>query len=210
MTDSPEQTPVQQQSGQQGSSAPQAGENWEARYKGSVRKIEELTLKVRDLEGQLGTKSSETEQIRSQLSVKDVEKDVAVSEHRKQLEKALQDKSQTDSELTELRAFKAKVDLAKELKAPHLVDIIDRIPYVSDPEQMKVIMNDFVGWGQTLVKEREAQLMAGTTPGVQAVASTPSDPTNADDWMKRIQATDDPVKKQDLWNKYWNWGQTQK
>jgi hypothetical protein len=205
MSDNPEQTPVQPDPPVQQASS----ENWEQRYKGSVRKIEELTLRVRDLEGQLGAKSSDVEQIQSQLSVKDVEKDVAVGEYRKQLEKALQEKSQADAELGELRAFKAKIDLARELKAPHLIDIVDRIPYVTDPEAMKTIMNDFVGWGNTLVKEREAQLMAGVTPGVQAVASEVG-PNSSNEWMKRIEAEVSPAKRDKLWEDYWKWGSNQK
>jgi len=52
--------------------------DWEARYKGASTKINELTTKLRDIETQLTAKTSSEEQLRTQLGVKDVEKDSAV------------------------------------------------------------------------------------------------------------------------------------
>ena len=51
-----------------------------ARYNGLMRKVQELTLVNQDLNTQLGLKSSEIEQQKGQLSIKDVEKQVALGE----------------------------------------------------------------------------------------------------------------------------------
>jgi small-conductance mechanosensitive channel len=209
--DDPTKPPEQQGDppAQQGGSASAStgGDNidWEARYRGSVSKINELQGTIKTLQEQQAAKTSEIEQLRAQLTTKDVEKDAYVGEHKKQLEKALSENSELRKELTQLRALKAKMDMAKKLEAPQLMPILDRIPYAEDPEALESIMKDFVSWGQGFAKEREAQLMAGVTETVAQASAKKATPNSHDEWLKLIQSS--PAADQDrLWKEYWEWG----
>src|SRR5512146_323868 len=83
---------------------PQQGGNqadWKARYDGLVRKVEELTLTNRTLNDQLGAKTSELEQLRSQLVVKDAEKSASVSQRDQLLQSITQEKTALEGELAD-------------------------------------------------------------------------------------------------------------
>lgn len=210
MTDG--ETPVQpDNSGQQANPnpAPASGENinWEARYKGSVTKINELQATIKTLTDQITVLTSDKEQLAQQLNIKDVEKDAAVGEYKKQLEQAVGSKSQADRELAELRAMKAKLDMARKLEAPQLVQILDRIPYVEDEAALETIMKDFMNWRQEGAKEREKQILAGVTPGLAgSPAGSPAMPNSAKDWEAHINALPLGEQREKAWNDYFEWG----
>jgi chromosome segregation ATPase len=194
-TESSQQSPVQQV------------EDWERRYKGSVKKIEELTLSKRDLEAQLAEKASRLEQLDSQLGIKDVEKDTALRERDKKLEELLQSKSQADQELETLRAMQLKLEVIKELRQPKLIEIVDKIPNLTDKEALTTVMKDFASWGNSLAKEREDQILAGYTPPVSASTST-SKPTTHSGWMEYVNNL--PMgsdERNTAMDEYWAWGQ---
>jgi hypothetical protein len=176
-------------SGQQakGTQEPQP-ENWQARYTGAVRKIEELTLSSREVQTQLAARASEIEQLKAQLGVKDVEKTVAVGERDKKLSTLLEESAAAQAQLKELTAYKAKVAMAQELGRPELIKIIDRIPAVEDPAVLKGIMEDFIGFADGLVKDREKQIFSGITPPVGPGGGAPQKPTSSASWEKQINA----------------------
>lgn len=176
-------------SGQQSAGTPPpAGENWEARYKGAVRKIEELTLSSRDLTTQLAAKTSEVEQLKLQLSTKDVEKTVAVSERDTKLEQFIKESAVSASELKELRAYQSKVKMANEIGRPELIKIIDRIPAVEDPAVMRGIMEDFTKFADDLVAQREKQIFSGVVPPIGPGGGLPQKPTSSASWEKQINS----------------------
>lgn len=200
--------PGQQPPGQQsGSSKPEeTAEFWSNRYKGASQKINELMGQIKSLQDQLAEKSSEIEQLRTQLSVKDVEKDTSISEFKKQLESALSQKSELEKETAELRAMKAKVEMAKKLNAPQLLPILETIPFVESEEALEVVMKNILDWNQAQVSEREKQLLAGVTPGS---SSTPppakNTPKSREDWMKLINETPIGPEREALWQKRFEW-----
>src|SRR5512143_1236233 len=112
-----EQTPQTQVPPQQVANANPSGSNvdWKARYDGLVRKVEELTLTNRSLNDQLGAKTSELEQLRSQLVVKDAEKTASVSQRDQLLQSITQEKTALEGELADLRSLKLKVEAIQEL-----------------------------------------------------------------------------------------------
>ncbi|HMN11162.1 MAG TPA: hypothetical protein PKD55_02410 [Bellilinea sp.] len=183
--------------------------DWEARYKGASQKINELMEKSKTLEGQLASRTSEIEQYKTQLSMKDVEKDTSIGEYRKQLEKVMADKSAADKELAELRAMKAKVEVVRELDAPHLMKIIDKIPYVEDPDAMKTIIKDFADWGNEIAKEREKQILAGVTPPISSVTQAKAAPKSSAEWEAHINSLPVGPEREKAWADYWSWGKSQ-
>ena len=151
--------------------------DWEARYKGSVAKVEQLTKAQRDLQAQLDTKSSETEQLSSQLGIKDTEKDVAVRERDKRLEEEMLKNQELETANEQLTAFKLKADIASELGMPELLAIAEHIPNLTDKEALTTVMKDFSSFTQTQVKKREEQILAGvevSTGGQHTEATTPT------------------------------------
>lgn len=188
MTDGTE-TPVEQNGATPPPQQQEKPVDWEARYKGSVRKVEELTIRVRDLEAQLAGVSSEKEQYKAQLGTKDVEKDVAVGERDKLLQTAVQEKSRLETELAELRGLKLKVEVIRELGRPELIRIADRIPAMTDKEALKTVLQDFAGFADDLVQQREKQLLAGVTPPPSSGGSTKLVlPASEGEWEKHINA----------------------
>jgi len=162
--------------------------DWEARYKGSVAKIEQLTVAQRDLQTQLEAKSSETEQLSSQLGIKDTEKDVAISERDKRLEQELLTNQELVAKNEQLTAFKLKADIASELGMPELLAIAEHIPNLTDKEALTTVMKDFSSFTQTQVKKREEQILAGvevSTGGQHTEATTP---TTDKGWEEHINS----------------------
>ena len=181
-----------------------------ARYDGLTRKVEELTLTNRSLTEQLTQTSSEKEQLTGQLAIKDTDKSVAVGEYQKQLEAALITQTEQTAELGELRAVKAKMDLVRKHDAGHLVPILDRIPYLEDPEAMEIVFTDFIKWGDDMAKKREGEILAGYTPPAPGPAETGAagKPESAEAWLTHIQnQTGKDAEK--AWSEYWEWGHQQ-
>jgi len=160
--------------------------DWEARYKGSVLLVEELTIANRDHVTQQQAQTSEIERLTTALGTKDIEKTVAVSERDKNLEAALIVNAAQDTELVQLRAHKLKVDLANELGHPELITILDSIPTMIDPEVQKTVMMDFVNFREAGIQEREKALLSGVTPPVSPVISAPVMPTTAKGWQDKL------------------------
>ncbi len=186
MTDTVPEIPAQQTTPVQ-QAAPAI--DWEARYKGASQKINELMTQVATLQAQLSTNASELEQLRSSLSIKEVEKDAADNSYRTQLETAMTTANGKDAELRELRALKAKVNTAQKLNAPHLMPILDKIPFVEDPAAMEEVMKTFLDWGKDLVQKREEQLLAGVTPPPAAtVVPQKALPTTPKDWEAYVNS----------------------
>ena len=190
MSDIPAPAPDQQDNpGQQAPAAQSQGENWKARYDGLVKKVEELTLVNRSQNDQLAQMSSQTEQLKAQLGIKETEKQVAVGEHSKRLQDALTAQAASQTELDALRALKLQVEVAQELGRPELLKLASRLPAMTDKEALKTVMQDFASFADEAVKAREKQLMSGVTPplgsgGGAAVAG----PASMQAWQEHINS----------------------
>ena len=145
--------------------------DWEARYKGLVKKVEELTLAHRTTNEQLAAKTSELEQLRSQLVVKDAEKSASVGERDKLLQQTTQEKIALEAKLAELQGLALKVEVINELGRPELLKIANRLPSMTDREALKVVLQDFAGFADELVQKRERDLLAGVTPGLSSAGN---------------------------------------
>jgi len=164
--------------------------DWEARYKGSVSMVERLTIANRDLTEQQQLQNSENEQLKAALASKEIEQTVAVGERDKNLENVLIESAAKDTELAQLRAHKAKVDLAKELGHPELISILDSIPTMDDPEVQKTVMMDFVQFREDGIQQREKMLLSGITPPVTPIIDTPVAPTTTEGWQAKLSELD--------------------
>jgi hypothetical protein len=197
-------TTPQQQGGNLGT---QSQVDWKARYDGLVRKVEELTLTNRTLNDQLGTKTSELEQLRSQLVVKDAEKSASVSQRDQLLQSITQEKTALEGELADLRGLKLKVEAIQELGRPELLRVAHRIPGMTDKEALKVVLQDFAGLVDEQVSAREKQLLAGVTPAVSSAGNVKAaDPSSEQDWERLINAK--PLgsrERQQAFDQYYVW-----
>jgi len=190
---------------------PDPDTDWEKRYKGSVKMVEQLTIANRDHASQQQLQTSEIERLKADLANKDIERTVAVSERDTNLETALTASAAKDTELAKLRAHKLKVDLAKELGHPELISILDRIPDMEDHEVQKTVMMDFVQFREAGIQEREKALLSGTTPPVSPVISTPATPTTTEGWAAYVEdlplGSKERTKASDEW---FEWTRQQK
>jgi uncharacterized small protein (DUF1192 family) len=159
-----------------------------ARYNGLVRKVEELTLGTRTLNEQLAAQTSELEQLRAQLVVKDAEKSAAVSQRDGQIQETIKAKTELERELNDLRGLKTKVEVIREMKRPDLLKIADQVPNLTDPEALKTVLASFASFADEAASEREKQLLAGVTPGVGAAAKASTAPASDKAWMEHIES----------------------
>jgi vacuolar-type H+-ATPase subunit I/STV1 len=188
---------------QQGSSAT----DWEARYKGLVKKVEELTLANRTASEQLAAKTSELEQLRSQLVVKDAEKSASVGERDKLLQQTVQEKTSLEAKLAELQGLALKVEAITELGRPELLKIAGRLPNMTDKEALKVVLQDFAGFADELVQKREKDLLAGVTPPLSSAGNVKTGlPASENEWESHINSFDLGTReRQQAMDNYWGW-----
>ncbi|MCK4725408.1 MAG: hypothetical protein KAT29_06390, partial [Anaerolineales bacterium] len=154
--------------------------------------------------------SSDKEQLTGQLAIKDTDKSVAVGEYQKQLEAALTTQNEQTAELGELRALKGKMELVRKHDAGHLIPILDRIPYLEDPEAMEIVFTDFLKWGDDIAKKREGEILAGYTPPAAGPTEpgAAAQPDTAEAWQKHIQKQTGPDAEK-AWGEFMEWGQQQ-
>lgn len=164
------------------------GQDWKARFDGALRKIEQLTLENRRLNDELVTLTSKSEQLASQLSLKDTEKNVAIGERDKRLQETMTSMSGIQGQLAELQALKLKVDVTKKMGRTDLMPILDSIPNMTDATALEAVLTTFAEFTDGRVKAREKELMAGITPGVSSQQAGPTAPSTPDAMMKHIEA----------------------
>jgi chromosome segregation ATPase len=188
---------------------PQQGgsSDWEARYKGLVKKVEELTLANRTANEQLAAKTSELEQLRSQLVVKDAEKSASVGERDKMLQAITQEKTSLEAQLAELQGLALKVEAIQELGRPELLKVAHRLPNMTDKEALKVVLQDFAGFADDLVQQRERDLLAGITPGLSGAGNAkPGLPASEAEWERQINSHQLGTReRQQAMDDYWTW-----
>lgn len=205
-TPTPETTPGQPAPQAPAQPAP-SGYIEQARYTGAIQKIEELTIASRTLSEQLAAKTSEIEQLRTQLGVKDAEKSAAISERDKQIQSYVQQQSSAEKELGELRAMQLKMDVAKELGRLDLLKVADTIPAMTDREALKTVMGNIAGLVEEAVREREKQLLAGITAPIEnGGQKTNPLPASAKDWDGYLASlTLGSPERERAMDAYWNW-----
>ena len=181
--------------------------DWEARYKGLVKKVEELTLAHRTTNEQLAAKTSELEQLRSQLVVKDAEKSASVGERDKLLQQTTQEKIALEAKLAELQGLALKVEVINELGRPELLKIANRLPSMTDREALKVVLQDFAGFADELVQKRERDLLAGVTPGLSSAGNVKAAlPASEGEWESHINSFGLGTReRQQAMDHYWGW-----
>lgn len=175
----------------------------EKRLGGAILKIEELTIANRALVSDLAARDLKIEQLGVQLGQVGIEKTVAVGERDKNLEAVITEKQALDTEVIALRAYKMKVETAAKLGAPELITLIDRIPDMVDQEALETVMNDFLGFRQDGIKERETALLAGVTPPAPPIQNVPTTPTTDKAWSEYCNSlplgSPERMKAQDDW-----------
>lgn len=160
--------------------------DWETRYKGASTVINKLTTDRDQIKAQLETATSELEQLRAQLALKETEKTVAVGERDKQMQTILEAKTQAESELANLRALKIKLDVAKKIGNPDLMLILDTIPSIADENALEALMRQVSDWGASLAKKRETELLAGVTASAVQAPVTQALPQSNADWQTYV------------------------
>jgi hypothetical protein len=173
------------------------------RFTGAIQKIQTLTEELRDKDQQLAAMNSTIEQLKQQQAVKDAEVQAGYGERDAKLEEALLEKRKIESDAAALKGKLRKVDLAKELGHPELIQIIDTIPTFEDDDLQKKAMEDILSFSESRVKAREESLLAGITPGAPPVAPPQEQrPTTDEGWEKLIAAETSAQKRQALFDEW--------
>ncbi|HEY45699.1 MAG TPA: hypothetical protein G4O14_02810 [Anaerolineae bacterium] len=177
------------------------------RFDGAIRKIEELTIASRSHAEELKAKDLEIERLTASLSSKDIEKTVAVGERDKNLETALTENQALLTEVQQLRAYKMKVETAREMGRPELIQILDKIPDLADAEVLKSVMADFVKFREDGIKERETALLSGITPPAPPIHNAPEKPTTGEGWSAYVNKF--PIGSKERQAAFDEWGDWQ-
>jgi hypothetical protein len=176
------------------------------RFTGAIQKIQTLTEELRSKDQEAAALNSQLEQLKMQQAVKDAEAQAGYGERDKKLEAALLEKATIEAEAATLKGMMRKIEIAKELGHPELVEIIDTIPTFDDEALQKKAMEDILGFSEKRVQEREKSLLSGITP---AVSPTPAPgeilPATNEAWTASIEAEPDQAKRSALFDKWWDW-----
>lgn len=175
----------------------------QTRFTGAMQKIEALTVANRELTDKLALSVSEVERMTVLLAEKDIEKTVAVGERDKRLETLVTEGTTTNLELEQLRAYKRKVEMAKTLGKPELIQMLDIIPDTQDEEVLKTVMTDIVGFADHQVQAREAQLLSGITPPVSPVDNTTVAPSTTEGWERHVNSLEPGSKEHKIASDQW-------
>jgi DNA repair exonuclease SbcCD ATPase subunit len=181
---SEEATPVQQDT-----PPAQPEVDWEARYKGSVKKIDEKHAELKVLQEKLNEANARVAELEANQSQLSTTQTVQQAEWQKKVEELTEKTIQLNAEIEPLRAEKAKAEIARSMGAAHLFPILDRIPYSPDPDVQKQIIKDFSDWGKNLTQETEQRLLAGSSPSIPTVdPQEKSVPQSADQWQRHVNS----------------------
>ena len=198
-------------SGQQSSDGSGQQVDWEARYKGLVKKVEELTLSNRDLSAQLALKSSEIEQSKTQLGIKDTEKTAAVTERDNQIRTLTEARLANEAALKTLQALEMKVKVAKKLGRMDLLEVADQIPNVGDEAALEAVFQSLSSFTDKAVKQEREKLLAGVTPPPSSTSTSITLPTTSESWEKYVNSftigTKDRAAAMNSWG---SWVQNQR
>lgn len=168
------------------------------RFSGAIQKIQSLTSEKDRITAELNAKNSELEQLRVRLAEQDAGSQALVGQRDKNIEELTQKATELERKMKAQELDLQKVKLAREIGRPDLIEILDTIPSVEDPEAMKTIMQNIAGFADTQVKRRETELLSGVTPGVSSVQnaeSTLPKPDDATAWEKLLNNMD-PYSKE--------------
>lgn len=176
------------------------------RFTGAIQKIQTLTDELKSKDQETAALNSQIEQLKLQQAVKDAEAQAGYGERDKKLEAALLEKTTIEAEATTLKGTMRKIEIAKKLGHPELVEIIDTIPTFEDEALQTKVMEDILGFSDKRVQEREKSLLSGITP---AVSPTPVLgeilPATNEAWTASIEAEQDQTKRTALFDKWWDW-----
>jgi len=160
------------------SATAQPSPDYELKFKGQVKVIQDLTLENRSLK-------EEITKIQNLMAEKEASATVTSSEHQatvtardKQIEELVQSNRELNSQLEPLQALKTKLDVVTEMNVPHLMPVLADIPNITDPEALKKIVEGFSGIVDSQVKLREQQLMSGVIPQVSSNNQTIDTPSS--------------------------------
>jgi hypothetical protein len=181
------------------------------RFTGAIQKIQTLTEEIKVKDQESAALKSQIELLGNAQAVKAAETQAGYGERDKQLEAALLETKKVETEAAQLRGTMRKIDMAKELGHPELVQIIDTIPTFEDDDLQKKAMEDIIGFSDGRVKAREESLLSGITPAVPpTVPVGDAQPASDDSWKAKIAAEEDPTRRKVLFDEWFDWGQTQK
>jgi len=181
------------------------------RFTGAIQKIQTLTEELRVKDQEQAALNSQIEQIKQQQAVREAEVTAGYGERDKQLEAALKDKLSVEAESGLLKNKIRKIDMAKELGHPELVNIIDTIPTFEDDALQKKAMEDIIGFSQNAVQAREDSLLSGLTPAVSPTTPVGDAlPASDEAWSKAIEVEEDPTKRKIMFDQWYDWGTSQK
>lgn len=193
-TNTPEQ-PVEQEANapaQQETSSEINLENFvpKERFTGAIQKIQSLTDRAQALEKQLAEKNSGLEQLQLTLAEKEAGTQTLVSQREQQIGELTNQISELQRQLTISEINMRKVEIAKEIGHPELIQILDTIPNAENEEQLRTMMKNIADFTTSQVSTRERELMAGvTTPvtSVDNVQNTYPEAADAKAWENRLK-----------------------
>jgi len=159
-----------------------------ARFTGAIQKVDQLTMKVKDLETNILSKNSEIEQLKLGLQTKGQETDIVVGERENLISSQNAELVALRQEAKELRAFRQKVEMAKELGRPELINALHIIPTMESKEALRSVMSDVLSFRDEGALQRERELTSGVLPHTPQLGDVDEKPSTHDGWQRRVDA----------------------
>lgn len=177
-----------------------------SRFTGAIQKIQKQSEDMTALQAEITKKNSELEQLQVRLAEEGAGHQALVGQRDQSIQELHSSRSELENELKQAKLDLQKVAIAREIGRPDLIEILDTIPGVEDPEAMKNIMTNIASFAENQVQKRESELLSGMTPGVTSVANAETqypDGQDSDAWQKLLGGLDPYSKEHDQALKAW-------
>ncbi len=170
------------------------------RFSGAIQKIQSLTEEKNGLVQQLDNKVSEMERLQLALAEKEAGSTTLLGQRDQTIGELNTQISDLQKQLAISEINMRKVEIAKQIGHPELIQILDTIPSVDNEEQLKTIMKNIAEFTTSQVTARERELMAGATPQITSVDNVQTPFPEAGD----TKAWEQRLAKLDTGSKEWN------
>jgi hypothetical protein len=184
----------------------QTGEpiDWEGRYKGAMRVLNQKTQELNGLQEQLTGANDTVQSLQQQVQNSQATWDASRQTLEQQVATLTGERDQGAQQLKELQAYQVKMQALAEY--PDLFPLADTIPNIEDPDTMKSHLDALSKSVDQVAQQKAERLTAGLTPGNTAPNAQPKySYSTPDEWQTAMNNAAGSEKFQELSDAYLRW-----
>jgi chromosome segregation ATPase len=180
--------------------------DWEGRYKGAMRVLNQKTQELTSLQEQLTGANNTVQSLQTQLQNGQAQWDATRQGLEQQVATITGERDQAQQTATELQAYQVKMQALAEF--PELFPLADSIPNMDNPETMKEYLTGLQKNVDQVAEQKAQRLTAGLTPGATNPAQqTGYKYTTQEEWQNAMNQAAGGEEFQKISDAYLQWVQ---